>query len=199
MSMDLGTLLTVVTIVNSTGWPQITLKSMMTTLHHIGSAGISDTQTSMSFTTPSRFRVTWYSETSVLSNPKITLKLQSQKYHIWGREIGTAYMIYAVPSSLPFTLWLAISKIFAIFHFPLGHNVKFQFLHITFLNSKKSLLCGLSQGTAIKSLVETKCSLMENCKCTKWPQNGLEHYKVNSSPNVFNLNTESQTLFSPYD
>ncbi len=76
---------------------------------------------------------------------------------------GQRYPIYILqlPLSLQishcFTLRLAVSKISAIFHFPTGHNVNFPcffflILNLTFQNSYKQLLWGLSQRIFTKKV-----------------------------------------------
>ena len=81
-------------------------------------------------------------------NPKITLITARSKLPHHATSLPRSQIW------LCFTLRLAVSKIFAIFHFTLvtlsNFNFFFFFSILNFRNSKKQLLCGLSKRNSCK-------------------------------------------------
>ncbi len=111
------------------------------------------------------------------SAAEIALSKKSQVYQMTRKWPWTlqdqSYPIY-VPlvypqskMSLHFTIRLVISNIFAFFfHFPIGHTMlNFNYCHFfkfKFQNSKKQLLCGLSNGKAVnKYSIRRRSSILK--------------------------------------
>ncbi len=110
------------------------------------------------------------------------------RYHIMTPHVCTT-SIARITISLSFALGLAISNIFITFHFPLGHNVKFQafktFFH-TFLyfhipteywnfcvdwhiEHLWNIWLKKKYGTRLDEAAYWKWYFRESCKCTKLP------------------------------
>ena len=101
-------------------WPW-TLNTNRSKVPHIHTTITSELQISLHFTLwPAVFDLPAIWRQVHLMTPKWPLTLNAQRYPIHGVTVLESQI------SLRFTLRLAISKILAIFHFPIDHNDKFQ-------------------------------------------------------------------------